>query len=104
MILTELLQWAALIGAGIAIVGFIDSRKRHIMDKGSREKEMDLMKLDVAAAHDKIRNLESLSQNTRVDTAEIKKDIEFIKLTLEETRDSIKDIMAELRSNPRKEC
>lgn len=96
MTITELLPWLSLVVAGIAVLGFFENRKKLLMEKGAKEQGMAQISIDLRSAHDKIRKLEETSQSARVDTAEIKKDIEYIKIgqdkterTLEELRDLI---------------
>jgi len=96
MTITELLPWLSLIVAGIAVLGFFENRKKLLIEKGAKEQSMSQLSVDLRSAHDKIRKLEETSQSARVDTAEIKKDIEYIKIgqdkterTLEELRDLI---------------
>ena len=57
---------------------------------------------DLRAAHEKIRTLEENAQSSRVDTAEIKKDIEYIKIgqdKTERTLEELRDLILKLANN-----
>lgn len=93
---TIIAQWLPLLLAAIAVAGYLETRKKITINEGARMQQFNQMTSDVKAAHDKIRVLEESTQNARVNTAEIKKDIEYIKagqdkmeITLNELRDLI---------------
>ena len=102
MTITELLPWLSLIVAGIAVLGFFENRKKLLVEKGAKEQSMAQLSVDLRSAHDKIRKLEETSQSARVDTAEIKKDIEYIKIgqdKTERTLEELRDLILKLANN-----
>ena len=98
-------QFASVLGsvisttlAGIALVGFLDSRKKLLMDKGAKEAELKTLREDVRVAHEKIRYLESCSQTSEVNTAETRKDILYIRESQSKLERTLETFMAEIRS------
>lgn len=90
--------------AGIALVGFLDSRKKLLMDKGAKEAELQKLREDVRIAHDRIRDLEARGQIAEVNTAEIKKDIAYIKESQGKLERALQDFIAEIREDRRHGC
>jgi len=90
------LQGLTIAAAFAAVLGYLDTRRKYIMEKGARDQELSQVQADVKSAHDKIRSLEGSSQQSQITTAEMKKDIEYIRVgtdkmevTLAELRDLI---------------
>lgn len=94
-----ILQALTILAAIVAVLGYLDTRRKYIMEKGAREQELTQVQTDVKSAHDKIRALEGSSQQSQISSAEMKKDIEYIRMgtdkmeiTLAELRDLIMKI------------
>jgi hypothetical protein len=99
MLAEMILQGLTIMAAAVAILGYLDTRRKYIMEKGVRLHEMSQVQIDVKIAHDKIRALELSSQQSQISSAEMKKDIEYIRVgtdkmekTLAELRDLIMNI------------
>ena len=92
MTIAEVLPWLSAAVALVAVLGFFDNRKRLLIEKGAKEQSMSQLSLDIAHAHEKIRKLEENAQSSRVDTAEIKKDIEYIKLGQDKTESTLAEL------------
>jgi len=90
------LQGLTTVAAIAAVLGYLDPRRKYIMEKGARDQELSQVQAYVKSAHDKIRSLEGSSQQSQIAAAEMKKDIEYIRVgtdkmevTLAELRDLI---------------
>jgi len=100
--IVEILPWLSSAVAGIAVLGFFENRKKLLVEKGAKEQSMAQFANDLRAAHEKIRTLEENAQSSRVDTAEIKKDIEYIKIgqdKTERTLEELRDLILKLANN-----
>lgn len=57
------------------------------MDEGKKNLEIEQMRKDLDRAHEKIRNLEGLNAVNDKDIALMKKDIEYIKVSVDEIKE-----------------
>jgi len=97
-----ILQIVSVIAADIAVAGYLDTRKKYTMEKGAREQELRQLKDDMKNAHDKIRTLEGSSQTSQINTAEIKKDIEYIKAgqdKMEKSIGELRDLLMDIKGD-----
>ena len=102
MMVADVLPWLSAAVALIAVFGFFDNRRKLLIEKGAKEQSMAQLGCDISSAHDKIRKLEENAQSSRVDTAEIKKDIEYIKAGQDKTEvtlSELRDLILKLANN-----
>ena len=88
-----ILQALTIVAAIAAVLGYLDTRRKYIMEKGAREQELVQLQGDVKSAHDKIRSLEGSNQQSQIAAAEMKKDIEYIRMGT----DKMETTLVELR-------
>lgn len=93
MTVEQLLQALTIAAAVVAILGYLDTRRKYTMEKGSQEQKWIQAEADIKSAHDKIRSLECSSQSAQISAAEMKKDIEYIKASV----DKVENTLGELR-------
>ena len=100
----QLLPGLAIGAAGVGVLGYFDTRRKYIMEKGARAQELITLKTDVTMAHDKIRNLEVASQATQVSSAEMKKDIEYIRIGTDKMEVTLAELRELIMKIPRGQC
>ncbi len=71
----------------ITIYNFFLQRRKAAMNEGKKNLEIEQMRKDLDRAHEKIRNLEGLNAVNDKDIALMKRDIEYIKASVDEIKD-----------------
>lgn len=77
-----------------ALIGFWLSRRAAIMQEGARKRDIELLEKSVESAHEKIRVLQACQDTTNMDTALVKKDIEYIKASVDEIKAILRNLTA----------
>lgn len=96
------LQALTILAAVVAVLGYLDTRRKYIMEKGARAQELTQVQADVKMAHDKIRALEGASQQSQISSAEMKKDIEYIRMgtdKMEVTLGELRELIMKISRN-----
>jgi 5-bromo-4-chloroindolyl phosphate hydrolysis protein len=71
----------------IAIFNFLSQRRRAAMEEGKKDNEIEQMRKDLDRAHEKIRTLENCNAVNDKDIALMKRDIEYIKVSVDEIKE-----------------
>jgi len=86
------MEWTALlsIASGLvsltALVNFFSARRAANMTQGAKDENIKRMREDLERAHEKIRHLEGCQHGSDLEMRDIKKDIEYIKKSVDEIK------------------
>jgi len=100
----SVLQALTILAAAVAILGYLDTRRKYIMEKGARMQELTQIQTDVKIAHDKIRALEGSSQQSQISAAEMKKDIEYIRVGTDKMEKTLAELRELIMNIPKNNC
>ena len=98
------LQGLTITAAFVAVLGYLDTRRKYIMEKGARGQEFAQLRSDVDAAHDEIRSLKNSSQAAQISSAEMKKDVEYIRMATDKMETKLSEMIDLIMKMTRKEC
>jgi hypothetical protein len=98
------LQGLTILAALAAVLGYLDTRRKYIMEKGARGQEFAQLRSDVDAAHDEIRSLKNSSQAAQISSAEMKKDVEYIRVATDKMETKLSEMIELIMKITRKEC
>lgn len=69
-----------------ALANFYSARRAAIMAQGAKDEKIQRMRDDLDRAHEKIRILEGCQHGSDLEMRDIKKDIEYIKKSVDEIK------------------
>lgn len=69
-----------------ALANFYSARRAAIMAQGAKDEKLQRMRDDLDRAHEKIRILEGFQHGSDLEMRDIKKDIEYIKKSVDEIK------------------
>jgi predicted nucleic acid-binding Zn-ribbon protein len=68
----------AILGAVLAILAWLDSKRRAAMAEGKHVKEVEQLQVDLTRCHEKLRSLESRVNSSDVNVGEMRADLRHI--------------------------
>jgi len=78
------------VGSAVAIIRGLHDRRLYVMAQGAKEERLLRLRDDLDRAHEKIRVLESCRHEADIDMEAMKKDIEYIKASVDEIKNMLR--------------
>ena len=74
-----------------ALLNFFAAKRRDAMAQGAKDQQLQNLKADLERAFEKIRHIEGCVHITDIDLAGLRKDIEYIKASVDEIKTMIRE-------------
>ena len=84
----------SLLSAGVsltALINFFAAKRREAMAQGAKEQQLQSLKADLERAFEKIRHIEGCQHINDIDLAGLRKDIEYIKASVDDIKAMIRE-------------